>query len=955
MENESSSPKRFVPRYLPWIIASAMLFIYLLTTRGWMTYSGLPHLVRTLGWDWHPTHVAPLYHLLSYPLRWLPGGLQILGANLFGLICAVLSLALLARSVALLPHDRTRDQRQFERSDDSLLTIPGAWIPPLLATLVCGLQLTFWENSVIASGEALDLLLFAYVIRCLLEYRLDQRESWLARLAFVHGLAMTNNAAMIAFLPALALALFWIKGLSLFNFRLCLKMVLCGLAGLSLYLVLPSIQTFGNPGDLSFLEALKLNVGFQKSLIFGFPRSRILLMGLTSLLPILFMGIKWPAQFGDISAVGNALTNLMTHLIHVVFFLACIYVAFDPPFSPRSLGYGYAFLPFYYLGALCIGYFTGYFLLVFNPRQAAKPGKSWERPSSLRKAVSYIMAAMVVIALIGVPAGLAYKNLPTIRAANSKDLTVYGRAVANSLPPAGVVVMSDDQIGLYALAAALTENNSRKNHILVDTKALSQPAYQRYLRKSYLQRWPASAVDYPLLDKIPDPVLLQLISDLSGSTEIYYLHPSFGYYFEQFYMVPRKMAYQLKPYPTNEVSTPQLSAEIIRENDDFWRSFEERELSALGKAQEQKKKKKLEPNTVSAFLTVSYSQRLNTFGVELQRSGELEKAGHYFGAALQVYPDNPAAFVNQDYNRILRSGQRESVKPSEGAVARLAPYSGDWNVLLSVNGPVDEPNSCFLLAEVLARGRNSRQAAYQLERVLFFNPENRQASIGLVSMYVQNRFMDKAIKLIAKIRAEATQRPLTDDEHLALLQSEAWIHAGQNETATAEKILRAAQEKYPQYSAPFSTLSEIYLVSGDITNAMGVLELQMKLQPENVSAKVNYGALKVKTSDFAKAIPLFDSVLKLQPQNTYALMNRALLYLKTGKLELAQSDFENLRKILPKPLYAVSYGLGEIAYQKKNRKDALENYKEYLKLAPPGTPEIAVVRDRVKALEHGRF
>ena len=77
-----------------------------------------------------------------------------------------MSLALLARSVALLPHDRTHDQRQKERSEFSLLSIRAAWLPPVLAALVCGLQLTFWENATgCASAEMFDLLLFAYVIR----------------------------------------------------------------------------------------------------------------------------------------------------------------------------------------------------------------------------------------------------------------------------------------------------------------------------------------------------------------------------------------------------------------------------------------------------------------------------------------------------------------------------------------------------------------------------------------------------------------------------------------------------------------------------------------------------------------------------------------------------------------------------------------------------------------------
>jgi hypothetical protein len=53
--------------------------------------------------------------------------------------------------------------------------------------------------------------------------------------------------------------------------------------------------------------------------LLGFPRYIILVVGLTSILPVAFIGIRWPNTMGDISAMGNALTNLMTHVIHLVF------------------------------------------------------------------------------------------------------------------------------------------------------------------------------------------------------------------------------------------------------------------------------------------------------------------------------------------------------------------------------------------------------------------------------------------------------------------------------------------------------------------------------------------------------------------------------------------------------------------------------------------------------------
>ena len=89
--------------------------------------------------------------------------------NLFSAVCAALTLGLLARSVTILPHDRTDAQRKREHSDFSFLTLGSAWLPPVLAAAVCGLQMTFWENATNYTDEMFDLLLFAFLIWSLLE------------------------------------------------------------------------------------------------------------------------------------------------------------------------------------------------------------------------------------------------------------------------------------------------------------------------------------------------------------------------------------------------------------------------------------------------------------------------------------------------------------------------------------------------------------------------------------------------------------------------------------------------------------------------------------------------------------------------------------------------------------------------------------------------------------------
>ena len=217
--------------------------------------------------------------------------------------------------------------------------------------------------------------------------------------ALIYGLSVVNNYAMTGFFPLFLAALVWIKWSAFFDWKFIQRLAVWGGAGLLLYLVLPAVNS--SSSEYGFWELLRSYWGLQKNGLLSMPRYIVVLISLTSILPVAFMGIKWPASFGDISAAGNALTNLMMHVIHGIFFLACLYVAFDPPFSPRSLAFGrLALLPFYYLGALGIGYCAGYLLLVFGFRVPAQGG--WPRRSVVRR----IAGPVIVVGPNGMTLGL---------------------------------------------------------------------------------------------------------------------------------------------------------------------------------------------------------------------------------------------------------------------------------------------------------------------------------------------------------------------------------------------------------------------------------------------------------------------------------------------------------------------------------------------------------------------
>ncbi|MBN2508026.1 MAG: DUF2723 domain-containing protein [Verrucomicrobia bacterium] len=945
-------------RRLPWLVAAGALVVYGLTLPDGVTATGLPTLARVLGWDWQPMFLTPLLAVLTYPVRWLPAGGQMLALNLFAAVCSALALALLARTVAILPQDRTREQRGLEQSEYSFLSIRAAWVPPVLAALVCGLQLSFWENAVVATGESLDLLIVAYCVRCLMEYRIELRDSWLYRMAPVYGLGIVNNYAMIAFLPLFVGAMLWTRGRDFFQRRFLLRMLGLGTAGLALYLVLPAVNSLAGLTDYSFLEILRTHLGAQRNTLWEFPRFLLVIIVFTSIVPVVFIGIRWPAQYGDISAAGNLLANLMMHVVHALFLAACLWVMFDPTFSPRALGarYGqpWAFLPFYYLAALTVGYCTGYFLLVFGPA----PPKSWQRPSPLRKAGKLAVVAAVWAVLIAAPSALVYRNLPALKGILAPHLELYGTTAARQLPSEGALVLSDDSYRLFAVQSALRRSGRETRHVLIHTTALSKPAYHRYLKRHYPQRWPKlPAAPPPPARELSSLTLLQFLLDLHQTIPIYYLHPSFGYYFESFHVRPRQLVFEVTANPTNQVSPPPLTRAELDSNDRFWQHYR-RELAPLLDEMARGSTRDKRPVPFVANLAGSYySRHLNHLGVECQRAGQLAKAGEYFDLALQFFTNNPAAYLNRLYNRQLQAGRHNTILPNPEFEERLVPYRGNIELVLNMNGPIDEPNMCFLLSQVFANGKNFRQSVQLLERALALDSSSYPAATALVLSYSRINQPDRALREISRLRTSPALSGQVATNPLPFLLAEALAHAAKKDLPRAFSILAAAQKDHPLQVGPFATEVQIHIARNDLTNALDALTRQVAIQSNNVAALIDCGVVKMNLASHGPraAIADFNRALALAPDSSVALRNRALAHARQKDWDAALKDYQAVMALLPKTPYWVHYGLGEVFAAKTNAAKAIEHYKKYLQLAPQGQTDIPVVKKRLETLKRGTF
>jgi len=493
--NQTDPRKQLAPRVMPWLLGAAMLIVYVITLNRWVTLANILPVAQLSGFLWQPEVSNPLLFLATLPFRLLPVAAIPLALNLFAAVCAAVTLALLARSVAVLPRDRTTAQRMRERNPLAFLTANSAWFPPTLAVVLLGLQSGFWENATSFTGEMLNLMIFSFIIWLLLEYRLDERPGRLTLAALVCGAGMTDNWALIGFLPVFIAAVIWLKGREFFNLQFISRMLVCGLAGLLLLLLLPLVGIFSNNISAGFWDllkpALKLDWQVIHAVTVSTVRHNLLLMSVTTLVPVLVMSIRWSRTLGDSSRMGTALASQMFHLIHLVIFGACVWIVFDPPFSPGQLASGSPALTFYYLAALAIGYYCGYFLLIFGYKN-----KSSRRSSRLEPALpgafnvfspviywgTYAAAALVAVSL-------ACKNLPLIRSCNDDTLKQYAERTVQSLPKDGGILLSDgDGLGIpmartLLIETELARTRQAKDFLVVDTQSLNWAPYLRFLHR----------------------------------------------------------------------------------------------------------------------------------------------------------------------------------------------------------------------------------------------------------------------------------------------------------------------------------------------------------------------------------------------------------------------------------------------------------------------------------------
>lgn len=905
--------------------------VFFATLNPWISVLSLRPVVESAGWSFETAFSQPLNLVFGAVVAKLSGKSFPTQANLLTALMAGAVVYFLARSVALLPHDRRHEERIREPSEIGLLTIGLAWVPPVLASTLMFLQLTFWQNATAFTGEMIDLFIFAYAIRSLLEYRLDQRESRLWKIAFAVGAGVANNYAMIGFAPLFLLAIAWVCGFSFFNLRLLVGLFAAFLVGLSLILISPIFAAASGRFDDGFWALLKEALILKKTQLLMLPRGRFLFLSLLMLMPLAAFGIRWATPSGI--GLDRLATSVAWHLLKFTWFAACIAVAFDTKFSPRELGYGVPLLTYSFCASIAVGYVSGYYLLMAWGNPAGGHSKS---TSGLAPMLSKALGGIVVLLAFAVPVALVVKNWRIIRLDNKPALRSYVQTMLAPLQGRQAVVFSEDPFVYMALLAGANTLAETNNGLFVNLRLAPSGDYRNYVAAKYSDRWPALRQIASAKDNIAGRWLTFAVEESRGA-RAFLATPTFSFFAEPFDFRPVATLYGALPRKALLPAPP--NSEELQQVRNFW--------SEVRPVLDSLAKDVAGGSTNAAIVGSFWSRAADTSGVFMQEAGQLKDAAGLFDTALLMNPANSAAKANLVVNQALVAGRQvphEAVKEWDGKPG-----------LLDVHGPVDEPEFLRMFGDALLAQKDDlvRRAAVSFDRASKLSPTNRFNRFGFISAAVTLGDLNSATNALNRLRSEAGTGSWTDVEKAALSRAEGRVLVALGDLEGAMPHLLEARRLNPSVQDVHDYLSYLYLLLGKTDEAIAATVEWEKVASGSAAPLTRKALIFLQLGKYDLAAETLTRILDTTPENSLARMNRAIARLMLNQLAESKSDYSKLLKD-GTDSFQVRYGLAEIAKRENQPTEELKNLEKYLELAPRTTAEYTNATERVTSLRAGR-
>jgi tetratricopeptide (TPR) repeat protein len=266
-------------------------------------------------------------------------------------------------------------------------------------------------------------------------------------------------------------------------------------------------------------------------------------------------------------------------------------------------------------------------------------------------------------------------------------------------------------------------------------------------------------------------------------------------------------------------------------------------------------------------------------------------------------------------------------------------------------------------ADSLSKEGNKERLPAIYEKILSLSPSNIPLRSRIAEIYAKEGLMSEAVRqylLIARLNVEKGDpekavefyqkvldaQPLYREAILEL--NSMYERTGKSEQAIEQ--MREAQHLFPRDSEILVRCSELYIMGGRFDEAREYLGQVMEFEPANIKARRLLGDIYNKEGNREKAwieyLPILDEMLLDENyDDAITLLNsfKDIDPLETGRrlvsLHTQLGDYlQTVRELI---------ALGDVFIEKDRRKEALNCYREALKMAPDDD----LLRNKVVELE----
>lgn len=948
---------------LPWILGAIFVVLYILTLNKWIAVDTLGIVAPIVGWDfWSLQLQNPIYRLITTPFRYFPSSSAIIGLNFFNTILATFTIIWLARSVMLLPQDRSTDQRVRNDDPDGLYISKFACIPPIIACISLGLLFNFWQGATEATPDILNVFFFAYIVRNTLEHRLDGESFWIYRASTVYSIALVNNPMMVLFLPFWIGSLIWINGKDFLKYgRLILNSILCFLPGLLFFLYTPIAEYIQGHSDLSFLQLLSYSLSTYVNNIASIPAYVLFIYSTFSIIPIILLSVHWDSSHSGSTDSNVIMTRIGVRLMNIFFFIYSAAVASDLPLCPRYLLKGYNGLELHFLAALTLGFTSGYLLVVFHEQVLGNRKKRFQ-VSAIMSLLRPVVTLFVLVSGVALAGGLFYKNLPDIKANSSDILYKLGSNltadIQNIQTEKQITLFSDDPISLnLTIATMVRQKIDIHKYIFVYTQFLSYPWYHRRMATFYPDRWTdhfSNSKDIKYLE--PDN-MSQWMLWYAGKEDVYYLHPSFGHFFEACKPTSIGLLTHLTTFKDNNPSLWKLTSEEQNHLTSYWKK-NYATLDSIPALPNEGKKVSGPTFFVSAF----YSRALTASAVELCKSGDKASAITLCQKAFKLFPQNISAFMNQHYyqtgTQIFSEDQEQKYQEMQNN------YNGaSIKTIVLFCGPFDTPAQLFELGRMFSQNLQWRQAFQCFLRVQEYEPNNIKNLIFLAYTDSMVGESEHALQLIheakAFIKKSIEESPTAANvpslkanlTELDTQEAACLLTAGKIDEALS--LLTTAFKAHSQDNNILNMLIRAHIAKGNFDQALPLLERILAVSPDNKEALTRKALCLMGLNHPQEALIYIDNLLRKNPLNSSLHLLRITACVQLENWDEAIAEYKIILEQNKDNLQAMM-GIADLEAQQGNLEESLK-WADTARTNKNASPEdVQWIEKRIQELKNGK-